>query len=102
MGTGPEAAPASSEVTLSKHGQHIQWEHNLAAHPYNNTQAHAHFFAMRLEEEIGEYKQYSLRPGSGFHGVLRHPLDGSHTRHNAQEKHATLGQGEKKHRGHGS
>ncbi len=62
----------------------------MATYSYNNTQTHAGLFARRLEEEIGEYKQHSLRPGSGFHGVLRHPLDGSHTQHSVQETHANL------------
>lgn len=62
----------------------------MATHPYNNTQTHAGIFARRLEEEIEEYKQHSPRPGSGFHGVLRHPLDSSHTQHIAQETRANL------------
>lgn len=62
----------------------------MATHPYNSTQTHAGLFARRLEEEIEEHKQHSLRPGSGFHGVLRHPLDSSHTQHNVQETHANL------------
>lgn len=47
-------------------------------------------FARRLEEEIEEYKQHSPRPGSGFHGALRHPPDSSHTQHSVQETHANL------------
>lgn len=62
----------------------------MATHPYNNTQAHAGLFARRLEEEIEEYKQHSPRPGSGFHGALRHPLDSSHTQHSVRETHANL------------
>lgn len=62
----------------------------MATHPYNNTQTHAGLFARQLEEEIEEYKQHSPRPGSGFHGVLRHPLDSSHTQHIFQETHANL------------
>lgn len=73
---------------------YTKWEHNLATHPYNSTQTHARLFARRLEEEIGEYKQHSPRPGSGFHGVLRHPLDSSHTQHSAQETHANLKAGD--------
>ena len=68
----------------------IQWEQNLAPPPNNNTQTHAGLFARRLEEEIEEYKQHSLRPGSGFHGVLRHPRDSSHTQRSVQETHANL------------
>lgn len=51
------------------------------------------FFAKRLEEEIDEYKRHSLWPGSGFHGVLRHPQDSAHTQHNVQETHANLKEG---------
>lgn len=47
-------------------------------------------FAKGLEEEIEEYKQHSLWPGSGFHGEPRHPRDSSHTQRSAQETHANL------------
>lgn len=61
----------------------------MARHPYNNTQTHTGLFARRLEEEM-EYKQHSPLQGSGFHGVLRHLLDSSHTQHIVQETHANL------------
>lgn len=62
----------------------------MATHPCNNTQTHAGLFARRLEEEKEEYKQHSLRQGSGFHGVLKHPQDRSHTQHNVPETRANL------------
>lgn len=64
----------------------------MAAAPYNNTQTHSEHFASQMEEEMEEHKQHSPRPRSGFHGVLWHPLDSSHTLHIAQETHASLEQ----------
>ena len=62
----------------------------MATHPYNNTETNTRVFAKLLEEEIMEHKRHSLRPGSGFLGALRRPLDSLHTLHIVQETNANL------------
>lgn len=82
----PSPTTTYRESAYILYGESTIWQHLTVI----NTQTDRGLFSRRLEEEIEEHKQHSPRPGSGFHGVLSHPRDSSHTQHTVQEKHANL------------